>query len=95
MIVYERINSTAKLRATTRDCPYILALSFALFETRPQNRVRAAIFATQRRSTTRFKFISLPSTNLFSYSLIPLKNNNLQILYELGILFEYLLPKTA
>ena len=45
MIVYERLNSTAKLRATTRDCPYLLALS-ALFKTGPQNRVRAATFAT-------------------------------------------------
>ncbi len=45
MIVYERINSTAKLRATTRDCPYLLAL-FALFKTGPQKRVRAATFAT-------------------------------------------------
>ena len=45
MIVYERFESPAKLRATTRACPYLLALS-ALFKTGPQNRVRAATFAT-------------------------------------------------
>lgn len=51
MIVYERFESTAmngpethSYRATTRDCPYLLALS-ALFKTGPQNRVRAATFA--------------------------------------------------
>ena len=55
MIAYERFNSTAKLRATTRDCPYILALSFALLETGPRNRVRAAIFATQRRKLSGLK----------------------------------------
>ncbi len=42
MIVYERFDSTAKL--------HHLALSIALFKTGPQNRVRAATFATQRRS---------------------------------------------
>ncbi len=38
MIVYERFNSTAKLHP--------LALFIALFKTGPQNRVRAATFAT-------------------------------------------------
>ncbi len=62
MIVYERLNSTAKLWATTRDCPYILALSPALFKTGPQNRVRAAAFAEQRRSTSQFQ-IYIPPFN--------------------------------
>ncbi len=56
MIVYERFNSTAKLQP--------LALSFALFETGPRNRVRAAIFATQRRSTTRFQIYIPPFNEL-------------------------------
>ena len=64
MITYEHFKSTAKLRATTRDCPYLLALSIALFETGPQNRVRAAIFATQRRSTTRFQIYIPPFNEL-------------------------------
>ena len=38
MIVYERIHSPAKL--------HLLALLIALFKTGPQNRVRAATFAT-------------------------------------------------
>ena len=69
MITYEHFESTAKnwfetssYRATTRDCPYILALSIALFEIGPRNRVRAATFATQRRSTTRFQ-IYIPPFN--------------------------------
>ena len=62
MIVYERTESTAKLRATTRDCPYILALSPALFKTEPQNRVRAAAFEAQRRRTSRFQ-IYIPPFN--------------------------------
>ena len=64
MIVYERIESTAKLRATARDCPYILALSLVLFKTGPQNRVRAATFAEQRRSTTRFQIYIPPFNEL-------------------------------
>ena len=38
MIVYERFESTTKL--------HLLALFIALFKTGPQNRVRAATFAT-------------------------------------------------
>ena len=87
MIVYERINSTAKLQP--------LALSLVLFKTGPQNRVRAATFATQRRSTTRFQIYIPPFNELVFIFFNSSKNNRLQILYELAILFEYLLPKTA
>ncbi len=54
MIVYERFNSTANNRSET--CSYNpLALFLYGIKTRPQNRVRAATFATQRRSLPGFK----------------------------------------
>ena len=116
MIVYERIESPAngfetrfytglrpgpanKLAETSssfsRCCPRCCEIG-------PQNRVKAATFATQRRSgqprglapTSHSNFI--PPFNRFVFIFfIPLKNNWLQILYELAILFKNLLPKTA
>ena len=63
MIVYERFDSTAKLQMNWFETsPYFLALLSALFKTRPQNRVKAATFAEQRRSTTRFQ-IYIPPFN--------------------------------
>ena len=56
MIVYERFESTTKL--------HLLALFIALFKTGPQNRVRAATFATQRRSTTVFQIYIPPFNRL-------------------------------
>ena len=58
MFVYERIKLTAKLQP--------LALSLVLFKTGPQNRVRAATFATQRRRTTVFQ-IYIPPFNRFVF----------------------------
>ena len=88
MIVYERFKSTAKLQP--------LALSLVLFKTGPQNRVRAATFATQRRSTTRFQIYIPPFNELvFIFFNSSKKNNRLRTNYRLAILFEYLLPKTA
>lgn len=52
MIVYERFESPAN-GFETRS--YILALFIVLFKTGPQNRVRAATFATQRRSLSGLK----------------------------------------
>ena len=65
MIVYEHFESTAKLQVnwSATSCTSLLALS-ALFETGPRNRVRAAIFATQRRSTTRFQIYIPPFNEL-------------------------------
>ncbi len=60
MIVYEHFDSTAMNWFETSS--YILALSPAVFKTGPQNRVRAATFAEQRRSTTRFQ-IYIPPFN--------------------------------
>ncbi len=59
MIVYERLNSTAMNGSETHS---YLALSPVLFKTGPQNRVRAATFEAQRRSTTRFQ-IYIPPFN--------------------------------
>ena len=102
MIVYERFESTAKLRATTRDCPYILALSIALFKTGPQNRVRAATFATQWRNLsgfkpdpTKFQIYIPPFNRLVFIFFNSFQYNRLRTTYEFAILFEYLLPKTA
>ena len=56
MIAYERFNSTAKLHKNGFETsPYLLALSIAFFETGPRNRVRAAIFAIQRRRLSGLK----------------------------------------
>ena len=65
MIVYERFESTAKLQLNWFETSsYILALSLALFKTGPQNRVRAATFATQRRRPTRFQIYIPPFNEL-------------------------------
>ena len=69
MIVCERITFAAKNGFETRSTnwfetssyngsetrSYLLALAIALFKTGPQNRVRAATFAAQRRSLSGFK----------------------------------------
>ncbi len=57
MIVYERFDSTAMNGSETHS---YLALSPALFKTGPQNRVRTATFAEQRRSTSQFQIYIPP-----------------------------------
>ena len=78
MIIYERINSTAKLLNWSETSPYFLALSLVLFKTGPQNRVRAATFATQRRRTSRFQIYIPPFNRLVFIFLYSFYNNRLR-----------------
>ena len=77
MIIYERIKLNVKLLNWSETSSF-LALSLVLFKTGPQNRVRAATFATQRRRTTVFQIYIPPFNRLVFIFSIPRRNNRLR-----------------